>query len=54
MNREQQLATALRDAAFALESAAMLAGIRALAEPAAAARQALERYYRTKQEGLDA
>lgn len=54
MSNEQQLANALRDAAFALESAVMLAGIRALAEPAAAARMALERYYRTKQEGLDA
>ena len=54
MNREQQLAEALRNASFALESAVMLAGIRALAEPAAAARQALERYYRAKQEGLDA
>lgn len=54
MNREQQLATALRDAAFALESAVMLAGIRALAEPAAAARKALASYYRAKQEGLDA
>ena len=54
MSNEQQLANALRDAAFALESAVMLAGIRALAEPAANARQALERYYRSKQEGLDA
>ena len=54
MSNEQQLASALRDAALALESAAMLAGIRALVEPAAAARKALERYYRAKQEGLDA
>lgn len=54
MSNEQQLANALRDAAFALESAVMLAGIRALAEPAADARKALERYYRAKQEGLDA
>lgn len=51
MNREQQLAEALRDAAFALESAVMLAGIRALAEPAADARKALESYYKAKQEG---
>lgn len=54
MTSEQHLAEALRNAAFALESAVMLAGIRALAEPAQEARKALERHYKAKQEGTDA
>lgn len=53
MNREQHLAEALRNAAFALESAVMLAGIHALAEPAADARKALERYYAAKRDDTD-
>ena len=39
------LLAALRSATFALESAVMLAGLHALAEPAANARAALNRFY---------
>ena len=39
------LLAALKSATFALESAVMLAGLQALAEPAANARAALNRFY---------
>jgi hypothetical protein len=39
------LLAALRSATFALESAVMLAGLHAIAEPAANARAALNRFY---------
>jgi hypothetical protein len=50
MPRENKLAEALRNASFALDSAVVLAGINALAEPAQEARKALEAYYKAKQE----
>lgn len=52
MTHEDNLAEALRNASFALDSAVMLAGIHTLAEPAQEARKALGAYYKAKQEGI--